>query len=99
MHAVPSTPTGGRVGGVLKVAAIVLVVLVLLLGLPLGVPMSGSAMCPDCNHSITCGVTCAAVLASMFLVVGFGSVGVVLVRSRRPLLLVVPVLDRPPRSS
>lgn len=83
----------------LKVAAIVLVVLVLLLGLPLGVPMPGSAMCPDCNHSMTCGVACAAVLASMVLLVSFGSVGVILARSRRPLLLLVPVLDRPPRSS
>ena len=83
----------------LKVAAIVLIVLVLLLGLPLGVPVSGSTLCPDCNHTMTCGVSCAAVLTSMLLLVVFGSVGVVLSRSRRPLLLMVPVLDRPPRSS
>jgi hypothetical protein len=84
---------------VLKVAVIVLlVVLVVLIGIPLGMPMSGASMCPECSPAGTWGAMCVALLASVVLLVqrriahprGY---------SRRPILVSADVLERPPRLS
>ena len=91
-------PADGRVDDVLKVAVIVLVVLVLLLGLPLGLPMSGTSMCPDCGLG-TWSLVCIALLGSVLLLVQRRATGILTGRTRRPLLVTVDALERPPRSS
>lgn len=80
-----------------KAAVIVLVVLVLLLGLPLGLPMAGGPMCPDCVLGAT-SVVCIALLASIVLLVPRRAIGIVLFTARRPLLVTTDPLERPPRS-
>jgi hypothetical protein len=47
MHWGGSQRADGTVIDVLKVALFVLVVLLVLLGLPLGMPMAGTSRCPD----------------------------------------------------
>jgi hypothetical protein len=85
---------------VLKVVVIVLlVVLVALLGIPLGMPMSGASMCPECSLAGTWGAMCVALLASVVLLVQRGASRILVDRSRRPSLVSVDVLERPPRFS
>ena len=92
---------GGTVIDVLKVAVIVLlVVLVVLVGIPLGMPMSGASMCPECSPTGTWGAMCVALLASVVLLVqGRRASRIIVDRSRRPILVSADVLERPPRLS
>jgi len=92
------TKADGTVVHVLKAAAIVLMVLVVLLGLPLGLPMSGTSMCPDCDLG-TWSVMCIALLSSIVLLVQRRATGIPAARARRPLLVTVDVPEHPPRSS
>lgn len=82
----------------LKVALIVVVVLVLLLGLPLGVPMSGGSMCPDCDLG-TWSVICIALIASIVFLLPLRARGVLSDHARKPLLVTVDAFERPPRPS
>jgi hypothetical protein len=85
---------------VLKLAVIVLlVVLVVLLGIPLVMPMSGASMCPECSPAGTWGAMCVALLASIVFLVQRRASRVILDRSRRPILVSADVLERPPRLS
>jgi len=95
-----SQQAGGTVIDVLKVAVIVLlVVLVVLLGIPLGMPMSGASMCPECSPAGTWGAICVALLASIVLLVQGRASGILVDRTRRPILVSADVLERPPRLS
>jgi hypothetical protein len=90
----------GTVIDVLKVAVIVLlVVLVVLLGVPLGMQMPGASMCPECGPAATWGAMCAALLASVVLLVQRRASGILVDRARQPLLVSTDVLERPPRLS
>jgi hypothetical protein len=85
---------------VLKIAVIVLlVVLVVLIGMPLGMPMSGSSMCPECSPAGTWGAMCVALLVSVVLLVERRASRILVDRSRRPILVPADVLERPPRFS
>jgi hypothetical protein len=85
---------------VLKLAVIVLlVVLVVLLGIPLVMPMSGASMCPECSPAGTWGAMCVALLASIVLLVQRLASRIIVDRSRRPILVSADVLERPPRLS
>jgi hypothetical protein len=85
---------------VLKIAVIVLlVVLVVLLGIPLGMPMSGASMCPECGPAATWGAMCAALLASVVLLVQRRASRILVERARQPILMWTDVLERPPRFS
>lgn len=77
---------------------IVLVVLVMLLGLPLGLPMAMGSMCPDCYLG-TSSMFCIALLASIVLIVPRRAMGVLPASTRKPLLVATSPLERPPRSS
>jgi hypothetical protein len=94
-----SQQAGGTVIDVLKVAVIVLVVLVVLLGIPLGMPMSGASMCPECSPAGTWGAMCVALLASVVLLVQGRASGILVDRTPRPILVSADVLERPPRLS
>ena len=95
-----SQQAGGTVIDVLKVAVIVLlVVLVVLLGIPLGMPMSGASMCPECSPAGTWGAICVALLASIVLLVQGRASGILVDRTRRPILVSADVLEPPPRRS
>lgn len=84
----------------LKVAVIaLLVVLVVLLGIPLGMPMSGASMCPECSPAGMSGAMCVALLASIVLLVQRRASRILVDRSRRPILVSADVLERPPRFS
>lgn len=83
----------------MKVAVIVLVVLLLLLGLPLGMPMSGTSMCPDCSSLGAWGLMCIVLLGSLVLLMQRRPTGILADRVRRPLLVTADALERPPRSS
>ncbi|MGH2635128.1 MAG: hypothetical protein ACRDHU_03160 [Actinomycetota bacterium] len=85
----------------LKVAVvIVLVVLVVLLGIPLGMPMSGASMCPECTPAgAAWGAMCVALLASVVLLMQLLATRILVDRSRRPILMFADVLERPPRLS
>lgn len=78
---------------------IVLVVLIVLLGLPLGTPMSGTAMCPDCTALGSWSAMCIALLASVVLLVQPRATRILVARSRRSILLLADALERPPRLS
>jgi hypothetical protein len=96
----PSRETGGTVIDVLKVAVIVLlVVLVVLLGIPLGMPMSGASMCPECGPAGTSVALCAALLASVVLLLQRRATRILVDASRRPIMVAADVLERPPRLS
>jgi hypothetical protein len=84
---------------VLKAAVIVLVLLILLLGLPLGMPMSGTSMCPDCGNLGAWGLMCIALLGSIVLLMHGRAASILAERARRPLLVPADALERPPRSS
>jgi hypothetical protein len=84
---------------VLKVAVIVLVALLVLLGLPLGMPMAGTSMCPDCNALGTWSAMCIALLASVVLFVPRRATRILIDRPGRAVLMPVDVLERPPRLS
>ncbi|HEV8681385.1 MAG TPA: hypothetical protein VGS09_01225 [Actinomycetota bacterium] len=78
---------------------ILLVVLVVLIGLPLAMGMTGPGFCPDCQaHGPPCPAgVCSAVLA-LFALVAPGLAATFQLRSPRArrLLLTLP-LDKPPR--
>ena len=96
----PSRGTDGTVIDVLKVAVIVvLVMLVVLLGIPLGIPMSGSSMCPECGPAGTWVAFCAALLATLVLFLQRRATHIPVDASRRPILVSADVLERPPRLS
>jgi len=85
---------------VLKVTVIVLlVVLVVLLRIPLGMPMQARWMWPACSLAGTWGAMCAALLASVVLLVQRRASRILVDRSRRPSLVSADVLERPPRLS
>jgi hypothetical protein len=84
---------------VLKVAVIVLLVLIVLLGLPLGMPMAGTSMCPDCDALGTWSVVCIALLVSVVLFVQRRMTRIFVDRPGRAVLVPVDVLERPPRHS
>lgn len=96
-HAARSLRPGGTVIDVLKVAVIVLVVLIVLLGLPLGMPMPGTSMCPDCGALGGWSVMCIALLVSLVLLVQRRATPLLAVRLSRPILVSADVLERPPR--
>lgn len=83
----------------LKVGIVVLVLLVLLLGLPLGMPMAGTAICPDCGTLGSWGVVCVALLGSVVLLVRRRTGRMLADPARGHLLLLADRLDRPPRAS
>lgn len=99
----PRSPAGTASGWygrrVLKAAVIVLVLLILLLGLPLGMPMSGTSMCPDCSNLGAWGLMCIVLLGSIVLLMQGRAAGILADRARRPLLVPADALERPPRSS
>lgn len=75
---------------------IVLVALIVLLGLPLGMPMAGTAMCPDCALGSWSAI-CIALIASIILLVPWPRTRRLEDRSGQPLLVAVDVLEPPPR--
>lgn len=91
--------TGDTVVDVLKVGIVVLVVLIVLLGLPLGIPMSGFSMCPECSAIGTWGLMCIALVGSIVLLLQRRLGGTLLDRLLRPLPVMVPAIERPPRTS
>lgn len=76
---------------------IVLVVLIVLLGLPLGMPMSGASMCPDCSAVGAWSAMCIALLASVVILMQRRATRLFLHSSRRPILVSAEVLEPPPR--
>jgi hypothetical protein len=84
---------------VLKLGVIVLVVLILLLGLPLGMPMPGTTMCPDCDGLGAWSVVCIALLGSVVLLVQRRATRFLVDGSRRPIFVSAEVRERPPRIS
>jgi hypothetical protein len=90
---------GGTFIDVLKVGIIVLVLLVLLLGLPLGMLMPGTAMCPDCGILGSWGAVCIALLGSLVLLVHRRAGRLLAAPAHGHLLLLADRIDRPPRAS
>jgi hypothetical protein len=78
---------------------VLLVLLVVLLGIPLGMPMSGASMCPECGPAAASGAMCAALLASVVLLVQRRASRIFVDRYRQPILITTDVLERPPRFS
>jgi hypothetical protein len=84
----------------MKVALVILlVVLVLLLGLPLAMGMTGPGFCPDCqSHGPPCPPGVCSALLALFAVVAPGlAASFQLGTSRVRRLLLALSLDRPPR--
>jgi hypothetical protein len=90
---------GDTVVEVLKVAVILLVVLLVLVGLPLGMPMSGSAMCPECTSPTGCSALCLALLGPALVLAQRRTTRLVLRRLRRPTFAWADQVERPPRLS
>ena len=78
---------------------VLLVVLIVLLGTPLGMPMSGASMCPECTPAGAGAAMCVALLASVVLLVQRRATRLLVDSSRRPILVTTDVLERPPRLS
>lgn len=83
----------------MKIAVIVLVVLLLLLGLPLGMPMSGASMCPECSAIGGWALMCVALIGAMVLATPRRTGGALIDRLRAPLPVEVDAIERPPRAS
>jgi hypothetical protein len=84
----------------MKVALVILlVVLILLLGLPLAMGMTGPGFCPDCqSHGPPCPAgVCSAVLVLFALAAVGLAASFQLGTSRFPRLLLALSLDKPPR--
>ena len=89
----------GSVGGVVKKALIVtLVVLLVVIGVPMLMPGMGGAYCPDCGSATMAGPMCVAVLAAAaFAALAATGRRARLEPLRRRGRLVDSLLDRPPR--
>jgi hypothetical protein len=84
----------------LKLAIVLLVVVVLLLGIPLALPM-GSGACPECP-GLGAGAmagSCLAILVGLLLLPLVAGSTVLAERSRNGSRFLAHAIDRPPRSA